>query len=202
MRRGKLMLLFCFLVFSLVLGCAGGSGKQAVKKEESAKPVADKILVADFEDPSLKIDVYAGPASKISAGISSEQVKNGKYAAKVEHDTRDWSGAVIVPPVEKRDWTGMKTFRMWVYGSNSKSRLNIDIPDAKKEFFRYSYVDDFEGWKELVIPLSEFKSRTDWQPSDASINKKMDFPIYELHFCTSGFGKGVHYFDDIVIESK
>ncbi len=183
----------------LLVSC--GDDKKTVAKAE-VKPIADQILITDFEDPSLQINIFSGPQSKIDAKISSEQVKNGKFAARVEHNTKDWSGAVVVPPAEKKDWTGMKTFRMWVFGSNSKSQLNIDIPDAKKEFFRYSYVDDFEGWKELVIPLSDFKSRTDWQPSDASINKKMDFPIQEIQFCTSGFGKGVHYFDDIIIDSK
>ncbi len=188
------------LVSLIVLSCAGETKKAVAKEAEEKKPAGTKILVCDFEDPEQKIDVYSGPQSKISAGISSEQAKNGKNAAKVEHSTRDWSGAVVVLPVEKRDWAGLSTFRMWVYGSKSNSRLNIDISDGKKEFFRYSYVDDFEGWKELVIPLSEFKSRTDWQPSEAFINKKMDFPIFELHFCTSGFGKGTHYFDDIIIE--
>ncbi len=192
------VLVIVFVV--LVIGC-GGESKKAAEKA-NVKPIADQILITDFEDSSMEISVFAGPQSKITAQISSEQVKNGKMAGRVEHNTRDWSGAVVVPPAEKRDWTGMKTFRMWVYGSNSKSQLNIDIPDAKNEFFRYSYVDDFEGWKELVIPFESFKSRTDWQPSDASINKKMDFPIREIQFCTSGFGKGVHYFDDIIIDSK
>jgi len=164
--------------------------------------VADKIVFCDFEDSSIKVETYSGPQSRISAGISTEKVKSGKYAAKVEHNTRDWSGATIMLPEEKRNWTGMKTLKMWVYGTKSDSKMNIDIPDAKREFFRYSYVDDFEGWKELIIQLSEFKSRTDWQPSDAYINRKMDFPIQELHFFSSGFGKSVNYFDDIVIESK
>lgn len=193
-----------FLLVFLFFSCSQ-AGKKAATKEETqpeVKPIAEQILITDFEDSSKELITYVGPQSKIEAVYSTEQAKSGKQSAKVTHNTRDWAGALVVVPPEKGDWTGMKTFRMWVYGSGSQARFNIDLEDAQKEQFRYTVTDDFKGWKELVIPLSDFKVRTDWQAPDAKINRKLDFPMMTVQFCTANLGNFTLYFDDIVIDSK
>ncbi len=193
--------LLAIITLTLTFSCAQES-KKAVTKEAEAKPIAESILITDFEDSSKELITYAGPQSKITAVYSQEKAKSGKQSAKVTHQTKDWAGALVVVDPEKGTWTGMKTYRMWVYGSKSGASFNIDLEDAQKEQFRYTIKDDFEGWKEFVIPLSEFKSRTDWQASDAVINKKFDFPMMTVQFCTSTLGNFTLYFDDIIIDSK
>ncbi len=196
-----LRVLSVILTLTFLLSC-GSESKKTVAKEEAAKPAVASILISDFEDSSKELITYAGPQSKITAVYSTEKAKSGKQSAKVTHQTKDWAGALVTVDEGKGDWTGMKTFRMWVYGSNSKASFNIDLEDAKKEQFRYTITDDFEGWKEFVIPLSEFKWRTDWQASDAVLNKKYDYPMMTVQFCTATLGNFTLYFDDIVIDSK
>ncbi|MGC8765055.1 MAG: carbohydrate binding domain-containing protein [Brevinematia bacterium] len=202
MERLKFLTVSLLLVTILAYSCSGESKKAETKPEAEAKPVADQILITDFEDSSKELITYAGPQSKITAIYSTEQAKSGKQSAKITHDTKDWAGALVVVEKEKGDWTGMKTFRMWVYGSGSKARFNIDLEDAKKEQYRYTITDDFTGWKEFVIPLSDFKFRTDWQAPDAVLNKKLDFPMMTVQFCTANLGNFTLYFDDIIIDSK
>ncbi len=185
----------------ILLFSCGGEAKKTTAKEE-VKPIADQILISDFEDSSKELITYAGPQSKIEAVYSSEQAKSGKQSAKITHQTKDWAGGLVVVEKEKGDWTGMKTFRMWVYGSGSNFKFNIDLEDAQKEQFRYSITDDFKGWKEFVIPLSDFKFRTDWQAPDAVLNRKLDFPMMTVQFCTANLGNFTLYFDDIIIDSK
>jgi beta-glucosidase len=197
---------FLALVITLTFlaGCASESKKATAKEEGSkeAKPVAESILITDFEDSSQELITYAGPQSKVTAVYSTEQAKSGKQSAKVTHNTKDWAGALVVVPKEKGNWTGMKTYRMWVYGSGSNSKFYVDLEDAQKEQFRYVLTDDFKGWKEIVIPLSDFKWRTDWQAPDAVLNKKFDFPMMTVQFCTANLANCTLYFDDIVIDSK
>ena len=192
------LLLGIFLFAALLFSCAGETKKGLAKGTES-KAIPDKIVLTDFEE-DIGLNPYSGPQSKIEAVFTEEQAHSGKRSLKVTQKTKDWAGVAIILPKERADWTGLKTFRVWIYGGGSNLKFNIDIEDAKKEQFRYSFVDDFKGWKEFVIPISYFKSRTDWQASDARVDGKLDFPMMTVQVATANFGNFTLYFDDIVVE--
>ena len=62
--------------------------------------------------------------------------------------------------------------------------------------------DDFEGWKEMVIPFTSFIARGDWQPDTADGNRKLDFPVQSYQFEPKTVGSNVLYFDCVTLVKK
>lgn len=160
----------------------------------------DSLVIADFEDSKRPVITYAGPGSTMTAEYQTAIVHGGKQALKTKMDTSNWAGTLIELSGATADWTGYSKLKLWVYGSKSGRRFNIDLEEKGKEQCRYTITDDFEGWKEFVIKLSEFLPRTDWQPNDADKNGKLDFPLKTIQFFTSASFGSTLYFDDISIE--
>lgn len=162
-------------------------------------PAVQKMLITNFEDGSDVITTFADSASKITVSFVTDIVYEGKQAVKVEAQTKNWDGTVYEVPEEKGDWTGMTTFSLWIYGSNSKKGYDIEINDAGNELFIYPLKDNWEGWKQVIIPLNKFKSRSDYQAPKAKVNRKIDYPIKQIQFFNannnSGSGQIVLYFD-------
>jgi hypothetical protein len=59
---------------------------------------------------------------------------------------------------ENQDWSKMNYMTMEWYGSASGNNINIvvDGGSVNPNAFVYHFEDDFVGWKETVIPLSQF----------------------------------------------
>ncbi len=165
----------------------------------AADTAASRIVIADFEDSSLVISTFADGASKIDVTYATDIFYEGKQSVKVEANTKAWDGAVYAVPEGKGDWTGMTTFKVWIYGSNSKKGYDIELNDAGGELFLYPIKDNWEGWQQVVIPLKKFVSRSDYQDSKAKVNRKIDMPVKQLQFFNannnSGSGKLTLYFD-------
>lgn len=196
----KYLVSFLFLLALVITGCGGSSGSATAKAEApKLAPAPDVVIIADFEDAANKIITYAGPKSVIKADFSKEKVHGGTQSCKVENNTADWAGALVSLSEANNNWTGSKTFRMWVFGSKSGNAFNVDIEESGSEQLRYTLSDDFAGWKEIVVPLSEFKSRTDWQADGAAVNGKLDMPMKSVQFCTTTLGQFTVYIDDISI---
>lgn len=199
-------LLFGILMVSLVFSCLIPVTLAEDTAAPTTAPVAEnpaikRIVVADFEDSgSPAITTFADGASKITVTYVTEIFYEGKQAIKLEAQTSAWDGAVYAVPEDKGDWTGMTTFKTWIYGSNSKKGYDIEISDAGKELFLYPVKDNWEGWKQVIIPLNKFVSRSDYQDSKAKVNRKIDMPIGQVQFfnasnVTGGSGKLTVYFD-------
>lgn len=192
-------LFFGILIVVMMLGCL-----IPLALAEDA-PVADvpavqSLIVTGFEDSSEAITTFADGASKIAVSYVTDIAYEGKQAVKVEANTSAWCGTVYEVPEGKGDWTGMTTFKLWIYGSNSKKGYDVEINDAGKELFLYPIKDNWEGWKQVIIPLKKFVSRSDYQDSKAKINRKIDYPIQQIQFFNAnnnsgGSGKLVLYFD-------
>jgi hypothetical protein len=193
---GILMVIFalvCLIPFALAEDAAAPTDAPAIQK----------ILVADFEDSSQALTTFADGSSKISVSYVNDMVYEGKQAVKVEANTGNnaaYSGAIYAIPEGKGDWTGMTTFTMWIYGSNSKKGYDIELNDAGKELFIYFLKDNWEGWKQVAIPLKKFNSRGDYQDPKAKVNRKIDFPVQQIQFfnannMSGGSGKITLYYD-------
>jgi hypothetical protein len=202
LKRLLLGSLMMVLVFSCLIPLTMAEDAVA----PTTAPVADtaainRIVVADFEDSSSPaITTFADGASKITITYVTDIFYEGKQSIKVEANTSAWDGAVYAVPEGKGDWTGMTTFKTWIYGSNSKKGYDIEINDAGKELFLYPVKDNWEGWKQVIIPLKKFVSRSDYQDSKAKVNRKIDMPVGQVQFfnasnVSGGSGKLTLYFD-------
>jgi len=106
----------------------------------------------------------------------------------------DVLNAVWEKDFQKIAWDRYNAIGFQMYG-NQTGTVAFDIKDAGGELYRYLIQDDFTGWKEIVIPFSQFKARADWQPQSADGNKTLDFPVKSFQWEPKSVGQGVLYFD-------
>lgn len=156
---------------------------------------AGTLLIADFEDAAVTISTYKGAKSSMTVSYATDVVHEGKQAVLVQHDTKDYSGAVYNVPGDKADWTGMNTFSIWVYGQNSGQAFHVILEDAGLEQLWYPLKDTWAGWQQVQMPLKDFQSRTDWQSGQAKVNQTIDYPLKTIHFCAPHDGAANLYFD-------
>ena len=126
----------------------------------------------------------------------------GKPCLEVKTKTGDWTGTVLagkILPLEKADWFAYKAIRMIVRGSGSRDAFFVFIEDRDLEQFSYFLIDNWIGWKEIVIPIQQFHSRIDWQTRNVKINYKIDYPVHSFHFCSFNYGHMVLAFDRIEV---
>jgi beta-glucanase (GH16 family) len=114
-------------------------------------------------------------------------------------DGTDWIG---------RDWSSYSALSFWLYGNNTGGTVRVEIFDNRNpdttwdtaERFYYNMTDDFSGWQRSIIPFSEFKRRTDFQP-DNVLND--GFGLTEVSGYAFAFPAGVGaqnaYIDDVMI---
>jgi glucosylceramidase len=188
--------------------------KSAVKpvatspKENTATPAAPasgtKMLLTGFENEAENqagLDTYNGPKSTVKADVVSDIAHDGKFAVKVTFDSNDWIGALWTLTPKTGDWTGMNNISYWVYTDAAKTSFNPVVEDAGMEQFmgRSPITLNGTGWHQVVIPLSQFASRTDYQNKGAKINGSIDFPVHSFHFLATIYGKGSLYIDQIEV---
>ncbi len=109
-----------------------------------------------------------------------EQAATNKIL-KVEYDISNYGGFTHAFENEtatkwiSKDWTAYKGLSFWFYGANSGGQVQVDLFDNRDETatadsaerWYYRFDENFTGWKQFSIPFTDFKRRTDWQPSGA-----------------------------------
>jgi len=165
------------------------------------------VQITGFEDNTVQLTTFADPQSKITATYETDIVQEGKQAVCVEAWTNSWAGVVLTLDGTKADWTGMTTFKMWVYGAASKKHFDVQFEDKNGELFLVNIKDDFTGWKQFVFKLSAIKSRADYQDPKATLTGKIVYPLKTLQFCTTNSGSGgvgqlKLYFDNFEITNE
>jgi hypothetical protein len=180
----------------LIAGCAttapAPAPVPAAPAKSTKKPEEIKTMqVTGFETAS-KPATYVGPGSTVAPTFVTDDVHEGKQALKIDYETASWAGTVLSPGKEKGNWTGMTTFKLWVKGGNSGNKFELQLQDAQDELFITRVQDNFTGWKQLVIPLSEFKHRNDYQNPTAKSNEAIDYPLRNIQISTNqgSGGKG------------
>jgi len=165
------------------------------------------VQITGFEDSTVELTTFADSGSKISAVYNTEIVQEGNQSVYVEAKTSAWAGVVLEVEGEKADWTEMTTFKMWVYGSESKKRFDLQLEDQFGELFLVNIKDDFSGWKQFVFKLNDIKQRRDYQDPKAKRNRKIDYPLKTIQFCTTNSGSGGRgnlslYFDNFEVTNE
>jgi len=173
------------------------------------------LLLDNFEGaisggPEGTVDFGAGNGSVVNVSAAKDIKYSGGQSLKVEYDAvaggymyvakgngLDAKNAGWLVKPGDIDWKVYKAIVFYMYGSNSKTEVAVDVKDNGGELWRFIIKDDFNGWKPVVCPFNEFLPRGDWQPDSADKNGNMDFPLQHYQFEPLTTAKGVLYFDDV-----
>lgn len=171
----------------------------------------DEIMLDSFEGElnSQTVDFGSSPNSYLKVEPAKNLKICGEQSIKIIYELKPsgymWvargykldvkgAGKWLVKP-QDIDWKDFDAFSVYMYGRNTQGIVALDIKDAGGEMWRFIINDDFQGWKEIICPFSQFFARTDWQPDNAKKNEILDFPINSFQFEPRSPGKGVYYFD-------
>ena len=173
------------------------------------------LLIDSFEGElnSHTVDFGASEGSLLNVTASKEFKICGSQSMKIEYTLKpsgymwvargfnlDVKGAAqwLVKP-QDIPWGRYNAISLYMYGSNSPGVVAFDIKDGGGEMWRFLLDDDFQGWKEIRCPFSQFFVRSDWQPDGADNNEVLDFPIMSFQFEPRLPGSGIYYFDCVTL---
>lgn len=156
------------------------------------------------------VDFGAGGGSSVSVAASTDIKQSAEQSLQITYDAvaggymwvargfgldaknTNW----LVEP-DAITWTSYSGIAFYLYGSDSGTTIAFDIKDSQNEMWRTMIMDDFEGWKQIILPFEEFYARTDWQPDDAEKNDVLDFPIKSYQLEPKAVAQGVIYLDTV-----
>lgn len=176
---------------------------------------SNSLLIDDFENPISggpegTVDFGAGNGSSVTVTADKSIKNSGDQAIKIVYDAvpggymyiakgagLDAKNASWNLKAEDIKWNEYSALSFYLYGSDSKGNIAFDIKDNGGELWRFTVVDDFEGWKKVVCSFDKFMVRDDWQPENADKNGNLDFPIKIFQFEPLPVGKGTIYIDTV-----
>lgn len=170
-----------------------------------------QVLIDSFEGVlnSETVDFGAGNGAVLKISADKELKMCGQQSIKLDYYLKpssymwaargyglDVKGAALwdVNPRDI-DWNKYNAVSVAMFGRNSGAVFAFDIKDNGGELWRFLLNDDFQGWKEIRCPFSEFFDRRDWQPETAQRNAVLDFPIMSFQMEPRMPGKGICNFD-------
>ncbi len=186
----------------------------------SACLAAGNLLLDDFEGQISggaegTVDFGAGNGSTVDVAANAEYKRSGAQALKINYNAvsggyiyvargfnLDAKNAAWKVKPEDIDWKLYKAICFYVYGTDSKASIAFDVKDKGGEIWRYSFEDNFSGWKQIICPFDEFYARTDWQPDNAEKNDTIDFPIMSFQFEPRPEARGTLYVDQLELVAK
>jgi hypothetical protein len=129
-----------------------GLGSFAVSTRAAA------ATIDTFDDGSVSDwTEFASSGSSVYHRLSSSRANTATTSMKIEYSlaTGGYGG------LEKRfttrpDWSTGTRISVWVYGLLTQHRFGVQIYDAGGERWETSFVVDFTGWKNVVLPFSSF----------------------------------------------
>lgn len=143
-------------------------------------------VLADFEDgvPTGWF-VYSGPDSTVDTPVevvadTDPDARPGQVGVNqvlaVDHAVTDFGGfgQDLAADGAPMDLSGTDGMRLWLNGTGSGLVYQLEIADNRSdpaddtaERFDVEIVDDTAGWREIVVPWSDFTRATDFQPVGA-----------------------------------
>lgn len=178
------------------------------------------LLIDDFETtisggPQGTVDFGAGNGSSVTAAAATDIKYSASQSLKVDYNAvsggyiwvakgfgLDAQNANWLRKPEEIDWAKYNSIAFYIYGSDSKTKVAVDLKDFGNEIWRFVFEDNFKGWKQIVCPFADFYARGDWQPESADKNAKIDFPIKSYQFEPLAEAKGTLYFDEVELVNK
>lgn len=172
------------------------------------------IVLDDFEGvisggESGTVDFGSGGGSNVEVNASKEIKYHGEQSLEIKFDAvaggymwvgrgydLDVQGAAawLIEPKDI-DFSKVNAISFYMHGTNTGAQVAIDLVDSGYEYWRYLLEDNFSGWKEFVLPFSDFLARGDWQPDKADKNAELNFPIKVFQVEPRPISKGVIYVD-------
>ena len=156
------------------------------------------------------VDFGSGEGSSVEVTAAKDIKYQGEQSLKITYDAisggymwiargfgLDAKNSKWLVENTKIKWNRYNAFSFYIYGSNSKARICIDIKDSQDEMWRFIFTDDFTGWKQIICPFKGFFARSDWQPATADVNGIIDFPIKSYQLEPIAKAKGVLYIDNV-----
>ena len=135
--------IFSLLICALIVSATVGSFAFASSKD---------VCVVNME--SFEVSKVSGLA------ISSSYTKNASYS--LAWTKSDFARKITIPA--KSDWTSGQNLKFWMYsGDKTESSFGFvvvsdNLQTIGTDYYEAKITTDFKGWKNIFIPLSEFKS--------------------------------------------
>ena len=209
------MRLKVLLIVLVVLVIAAGGYYFCLYKQKSPVLIIDSFEGKIIGGENATVDYGSGAGATVDVSPAREPVIDGRQSLKIVYDVSGGGYMWIargynlaqknaaqwrVSP-EKIEWENYDALIFHLYGEASDNKIAVDLIDNGKEYWRFLITDDTIGWKELIIPFSDFSVRTDWQPDSALRNDKMDFPINVFQF-EPKTGKGTLFMDKVCLRKR
>lgn len=121
-------------------------------------PVSISSVVLEAESPEAMPD-QSGPNTVLALSTEVKMKGWAGFTHAFTNDAQDeWS------PLDWSDYGGIS---LWIYGRNSGATFLVDVQDNRNpgsktddaERYSYFFADNFEGWKFIEIPFSEFNRK-------------------------------------------
>lgn len=152
------------------------------------------LLIADFEEERAISGISAFPwptdkdgkpsTASISIERSGEAFRQGKFALKLSYRFPSALCTQVVLDIPLLIDKCYGKLRFSIYGDKSGNRLEIWLGGVGKWFGQGSFSLDFEGWKDLTIPISQL---------DTDVATTLRFCIVQ----DGGLGQHALFLDDI-----
>lgn len=180
----------------------------------------DNLIIDDFETPIIggldgTIDFGSGNGSSVEVSSEPEIKYSNDSSLKVVYDAvaggymwiargfdLDAQNAGWLVDPQDIIWDDYSGLAFYMYGSDSRNRIAVDVKDSGNEVWRFIINDDFSGWKEVVCLFDQFVVRDDWQPESSDKNSVIDFPLKSYQFEPLPESSGTLYFDRVELIKK
>lgn len=119
---------------------------------EGAYP-PDWFVYADWGGGATMNLVLATVADTDPNALPGQVGDNGILSGTVNIPTWGGIGAAFIPV---QDWSSYDAVSFWFYGENSGTTHEFEIQTVSGDDRRASFVDDFTGWKQIILPFNTF----------------------------------------------
>lgn len=134
----------------------------------------DGGVIADFEDGVTRKP--SGPAFTAELVTDKEHVKEGASALKLAVNYGLGSAAALKFKFPQEIKVSKETGKvsMWVFGDGAGANLSFSLEAEDKGLFSVVKPIDWQGWQELVIPLTDFKFNVHSTTTPPEASKDLD----------------------------
>lgn len=161
-----------------------------------------------FEDPATAVVPRFSGGHGVrhqEVSISTERAKSGSSSLRIEYafSEKGWiiyqaydhlPGGVYPGSLGKGD-----KIRFNIWSKPSAAMVNVQLVDAKGEFFQMNYPLSRRGWQRCQLALKESNLPHRWNGDG-----RLDFPLSQINLTVNmeHAGEGVFYLDDFEVTGK
>ncbi|RPI84608.1 MAG: hypothetical protein EHM41_12965 [Chloroflexi bacterium] len=129
--------------------------------------------------------------SESTTKIEPSSGKDSKYSLHFSYSIgASGRGGVEKIYASPQKWDSYKQLTFNFYGNKTGNSIRVEILDNSAqgstidtaERYEVVFIDDFQGWRTITLPWSEFSRRNDWQPEGAQNNGLNLTNVWGLNF--------------------